>query len=115
MIFQVYWPQRDRNGAKPIDSFWVEATYEEAEKAIYPFLTPEEIERSKTHAKEGESIASQIGNPPCPYCFLVAKNLSTIDPFHVDYPYHQMWNAYSPFKEIAKHHINALEELKALQ
>jgi len=109
MIIRVYWPQC---GAEPIDSFWVEATYEEAEKAIFPFLTPKAIEHSKTHAKDGESIALQIGNPPRPYCFLVAQDLSTIDPFHVYYPFHHMWNGYSPFKDIAKYHINALEELK---
>jgi len=113
MIIRVYWPQRgDRNETEPIDAFWVEATYEEAEKAIFPFLTPEVIERSKTYAKEGESIASQIGNPLRPYCFLVAQDLSTIEPCNVHYPFHHIWNGYSPFKELPECHINTLEELK---
>jgi len=113
MIIRVYWPQRgDRNETEPIDAFWVEATYEEAEKAIFPFLAPEAIERSKTHAKEGESIASQIGNSLRPYCFLVAQDLSTIEPCNVHYPFHHMWNGYSPFKELPECHINTLEELK---
>ncbi|WP_338421229.1 NADAR family protein [Nostoc parmelioides] len=112
MIIRVYWPQRDcHNKTEPIDSFWVEATDEEAQKAIFPFLTPEVIEQSKTHARNGEIIASQIGNPPRPYCFLVAQDLSTIDPFDVHYPFHQMWGAYSPFRELAEFHINTLEEL----
>ena len=115
MIIRVYWPQCDYpNRTEPIDSFWVEATYEEAEKAIFPFLRPEAIERSKIHAKEGESIASQIGNPLRLYCFLVAQDLSTIAPFHVDYPFHHMWNAYSPFNELPECHINTLEELKTI-
>ncbi len=112
MIIRVYWPQRDcHNQTEPIDSFWVEATYKEAKKAIFPFLAPEVIERSKSYAIKGESIASQIGNTPRSYCFLVAQDLSTIEPFDVHYPFHQMWNGYSPFKELEEFHINTLEEL----
>jgi ribA/ribD-fused uncharacterized protein len=115
MIIRVYWPRchyRNFQKAEPIDAFWVEASYEEAQKAVFPFMTPEAIERSKTHAKDGESIAFQIGNPPRPYCFLVAKDLSTIDPFEVHYPFSHMWNGYSPFQGIVEYRINALEELK---
>ncbi|MEP0812705.1 hypothetical protein [Coleofasciculus sp. FACHB-SPT9] len=118
MLVRLYWSQCEyRNfqwGATPVDSFWVEATYEEAEKAIFPFVTPEAIEKSKNYAKRGQEIAAQISNPPKPYCFLVAKDLSSIAPFDVHYPFSSMWNGYSPFEEFSECHIETLEQLKNL-
>ncbi|MBD1925983.1 hypothetical protein H6F74_06750 [Trichocoleus sp. FACHB-90] len=113
MLVRLYWPQRNsQSGATPVNSFWVEATYEEAEKAIFPFLTPDAIKKSETYAKRGQKIAAQIGSPPKPYCFLVAKDLSSIYPFHVHYPFSPMWNAYSPFEQFSESHIETLEQLR---
>ncbi len=116
MIIRVYWPQCNyRNlqfGNESMDSFWVEATYEEAKTAIFPFLTTEAIAKSKTYAQDGEILAWQIGNQSRPYCFLVAQDLSMIEPLDMHYPFHQMWNGYSPFKNITEFHINTLQELK---
>lgn len=118
MLVRLYWLQcKYRNfqsGSTPVNSFWVEATYEEAEKAIFPLLTPEAIEKSKAHARRGQEIAAQISSPPKPYCFLVAKDLSSIDPFHVHYPFSSMWGAYSPFEKFSECYIETLEELKNL-
>jgi hypothetical protein len=115
MLVRCYYPQCNFRNTTPIDSFWVEATYEEAEKAIFPFLTPEEIKKSKTYAEMGQKIAAKISSPPKPYCFLVAKDLSIINPFEVHYPFSNMWNAYSPFKSLSECYIDTLEELKKLE
>jgi hypothetical protein len=84
MIIRVYWTQCNyhklQSGNESMDSFWVEATYEEATTGIFPFLKTEAIAKSTTYAQDGEILASQIGNQSRPYCFLVAQDLSMIEP-----------------------------------
>jgi hypothetical protein len=55
-----------------------------------------------------------MGKPPHPFCFLVARDLSSIDPFEVHYPIHPMWNAYSPFESMRPKKIERLEGLERL-
>jgi len=116
MLIRCLWRNcdyRDKEwGATPIDSFWIEATHEEAKAAVFPYLSPAAIGESHEFAERGKHIAEQIGNPARPYCFLVARDLSSIDPFHVHYPFHQLWGAYSPFETIPELHIEALEKLE---
>jgi len=116
MVIRFFWPNCTFRGkewdAAPIDAFWVEAKLGEAKKSVFPLLSPEAIAESKELAKRYARVARDMANPPRPYCFLVARDLSTIDPFHVNYPVHPMWNAYSPFGEFQEHRISKLDELK---
>ena len=78
-----------------MDAFWVEATKEEAMTEIFPGLQPNEIEESQKFSEQNILLADKLGGPARPYCFLVARDLTTTDPFPVHYPFHQMWNGYS--------------------
>lgn len=97
-----------------MDAFWVEATQEEAINEVFPKLQPAEIVESKEFVERFIQIAKELCNPPRPYCFLVAQDLSTTDPFHVHYPFHQLWNGYSPFEVMATVDIQSLEEVGTL-
>ena len=97
-----------------MDAFWVEATREEAVNEVFPKLQPAEIKESQTFADQFIHLAEELGRSARPFCFLVARDLSTIDPFHANYPFHQMWNAYSPFEEIEAVIIQSLEEVRIL-
>lgn len=118
MIVRWFW--RDCNfrgkewGASPIDAFWVEATEKEAVNEVFPKLQPATIEESQKFAEQFIQLAEELGKPARPYCFLVGRDLSTIDPFHVHYPFHQLWNAYSPFEEMVTVNIRSLEEVRTL-
>jgi hypothetical protein len=116
MVIRFFWPNCKHRGkegeAEPLDSLWVEATKKEAERDIFPRICSEARAESKKLAKQYAHVAKEMADPPRPYCFLVAKDLSSIDPFHVNYPVHHMWNAYSPFGEFPEHRINDLDELK---
>ena len=87
-------------GASTIDDFWVEVAREEAVNEVFPKLLPAEIEESREFADQFLHVAEEIGKPTRPYCCLVARDLSTIDPFHIHYPFHQLWNASSPSEEM---------------
>ena len=96
------------------DAFWIEATQEEAETGVFPRLQPDAIAKSKELAERFKQLAEQMGNPSRPFCFLVVRDLSSIDPFHVHYPFHQLWNGYSPFERMPEKVIANLEELRSL-
>jgi hypothetical protein len=85
-------------GCDSMDCFWVEATHEEAIQSVFPMLSPELQLESEQLAVRCERLAEEISQPPRPFCFLVARDLSSIDPFEVHYPFHQFWGAYSPFR-----------------
>ncbi len=102
-------------GAERVDAFWVEATSEEAEASVFPRLRAEQIAESRKLAAQGRRIAEKLGTPARPFCFLVARDLSAIDPLRVHYPFHQLWNAYSPFESMRRRQISNLEELRKLK
>jgi len=118
MLIRCFWPACDFRGkswgAAPVDAFWVEATREEAEISIFPRLNPAALAESKKLAKKHSHLAA-MEDPSRPYCFLVARDLSSIDPFQFHYPFHQLWNAYSPFELIGPFMITSLGELGNLQ
>lgn len=95
----------DRN--KAIDSYWVQCSPKEVEEEILPLLTEESVELMKGIEKTyGRS------NPHSPdKFFLVAKDLSSVEPFNWAYPFHHMWNAYSPFEKVNEFVIDDLHEL----
>jgi hypothetical protein len=101
--------------AKPADAFWVEATQEEAETSVFPRLQPAAIIESRELVERDRDLATEMGDHARPFCFLVSRDLSSIDPFHVHYPVHPMWNAYSPFELMPGKEITCLEELQKLE
>jgi hypothetical protein len=106
-----------------MDAFWVEATAEEAEANVFPRLQPQQVAESQRVAEQHIDLAEHFASreaargvpaPPRPFCFLVARDLSTIDPFHIHYPVHQLWNAYSPFRKMPEREIAGLEDLASI-
>ncbi|MBM3287419.1 MAG: hypothetical protein FJY88_08740 [Candidatus Eisenbacteria bacterium] len=118
MLVRCFWRDCRYRGttrnAEPLDCFWVEATPAEAEEAIFPRLGPAAVSESKALAQRFEKLAERMSVPARPFCFLIARDLSTIDPFHVHYPIHQLWNAYSPFEGMPAKEIMDLDELRFL-
>jgi hypothetical protein len=102
-------------GASPVDAYWVEATKKEAVKYVFPSLLPEAKAASLLYGKRGVGVANDVGKPALPFCFLVAKDLSSIDPHETHYPFSGLWNAYSPFSDVPEFRINSLEELKSFK
>jgi len=97
---------------EPVDAFWVECAPHEAAMLVEPRMSSVDrmsIEKVKTHYGwphhfEGESRC----------CFLVARDLSFIHAFHAHYPFHQLWNAYSPFRDVPEKTIGTLDSLSAM-
>lgn len=113
MLIRLYWPKCPfRNGSWeqiPIDAYWVECTAQEAEDHVYPLLDEVLVKKSREMASKKCDLDFDR-----PYCFLVAKDLSFIDPFFPHYPSANLWNAYSPFRDIEPRDINDLQEIENL-
>jgi hypothetical protein len=118
MIVRSVWPSPDYRHKKwegsPIDAFWVQATHEEAIESVFPLLSRELELESEELAAECEDLAKTVSQPPRPFCFLVARDLSSIEPFEVHYPVHQSWNAYSRFRSLPARTITSLHELAGI-
>ena len=98
--------------AEPVDAFWVECTPEEAATLVEPRMSDADrmsIDETKAHYGWPHHFE---GLPRC--CFLVARDLSFIHAFHAHYPFHQLWNGYSPFRDVPDTAIGSLEGLSAL-
>lgn len=91
-----------------VNAFWVEATAEEAAAKVFPLLNQQQIGESIQLAGEFGGLADATR----PFCFLVARDLISIDPFPPHYPFHPMWNAYSPFESMPEVAIAALDDLR---
>lgn len=118
MIIKLYWPDCNFfNGewvSDVIDSYWVECTYEEAEKNVFPYLSPEQIENSKKNWEPRESNNKDIGIETDRLCYLVSKDLKSIVSLSWYYPYSGQWNAYCPFIEIKELDIKELKDLSRI-
>ena len=114
MLTKLYWNNCTlaRLESQPIDSFWIEATRKEAETLIYPYCSSETIVQSRLYGESDGEIAAKIGDALRSYCFLTARDLSTVKAFPVYYPYSPMWKAHSPFKKVAPQKLSDLFELK---
>ena len=120
MLIQWYWPKceyRNRRwGPEPIDSYWLEATKEEAEKHVFPLIDRAKIQLAHQMADRSTGHChATIKQFDRPYCFLVAVDLSSIEPFEANYPVANLWNGYSPFRKIAEKHISELEVIKSME
>jgi hypothetical protein len=118
MLVRWFWRdcdfQDDQWGAEPKDSFWVEATLDEAEAVIFPRLKAEAVQKSLWLGEHYGEFAKQVSQPPRPFCFLVTRDLRAITPENVGYPFHHMWGAYSPFRTMPPVEISRLEEVADL-
>ena len=118
MIVRACWRSCDyewkQEKAEPVDAFWVEATYEEAVRSVFPMLSEELQSQSKRLGAQGERNAGEISELPRPFCFLVSPDLSVIEPHAVHFPFHNLWNGYSPFRSIPERTIRSLDELAGL-
>ena len=119
MLIQLCWENCTlaRLEDEPIDSFWLEATKEEAESFIYPYCTSETVAQSKIFGESNVPFLNEARatDPNRRYCFLVAKDLTTIKAFPVYYPHSPMWQIHSPFKSIPPRCVISLEELKEVK
>ncbi|MHB8135741.1 MAG: hypothetical protein ACYDH1_16145 [Anaerolineaceae bacterium] len=119
MLIRYVWRNCDfhgeKQGADPIDAFWVEATQEEAEDGIFPGLMPTEIAESRKLAVRFHELAQQKDDLARPFCFLVARDLRLIRPLPLIYPTSSMWNAYSPFTAMPEVYIRTLDEIRNLK
>ena len=112
------WPDCDPSefGLRPsgavVDAYWVECTPDEALRLVEPRMSDEDrgsISRMEQtygwpHHFDGEDRC----------CFLVAKDMRFICAFHAHYPYHQLWNAYSPFRAVPDTTLQVLDDVSAL-
>ncbi len=109
MFVRLFWKNCDLCDS---DALWVEATSDEAKADIFPRLSSEEVAESKELAERAEHIADSLGRSALTFCFLVSKDMSFIRPFHVYYPFHQLWNGYSPFRKRPEVQIDTLDECR---
>ena len=116
MIVRFFWPNcnywKKINDTAPVDAFWVESTEDEAISCVFPLLTLSQVEKSNHLAIRFRKVAKDMGNPNHQYCFLVACDLSSIEPFEPHYPIHQLWNGYSPFRSIPEHRFDDIASIK---
>ena len=116
MRTRLYWSKctLKRSESEPVDTFWVEANNFEAKKLIFPYCSARQIESSLAYALRDHELSSLFSDPALAYCFLVAQDLSSIEPFAVYYPFSPMWDASSPFQSIEEHQLSSLEDLKTI-
>ncbi len=118
MQVRCYWPKCTNRGnstdAPAVDAFWVEATQEEAQSSVFPLLTAQQITESRRLAEQFGDVAKALGAPARAFCYLVACDLSSVDPRPPHYPVHQLWNAYSPFRPIPETTIADLGDLRSI-
>lgn len=113
MVIRYIWRKCSCWGLDAIDSFWVEATRQEAKDLVFPFLSKQDIDASLSCAESSQVFVNNFKDnlELYPYCFLVSQNLGMIKPFFAYYPFSNQWNGYSPFEEISESTINCLNDL----
>ena len=71
-----------------VDAFFLEASLDEAEESVFPFMDPEAVSESKSlglqYLWNGEKVLAR------PYCFLAARDLSYIFPESPAYPFDEL-------------------------
>ena len=111
-----------------LDKFWIACSKEEAEKWFVPLLdenglrqyenvirmNAERREHSpERDAKYNEMIKEAMEVDEVAYAyFCVSRDLSECYADVAHHPFHQLWNAYSPFRRCDHVEINSPDELK---
>lgn len=104
MLVRWIWPNCDLPAA-PCDAFFVECEEAEAQ-LIRELLSEDELAKVAKRAR--------FDSKP-PATFLVSRDLSWVSAEVAHFPYHQLWNGYSPFQPLApEHRIADLRELAGL-
>jgi hypothetical protein len=103
MIVKLMWPAQEHG--RTMDAFWVECTPEEITAAILPLLSTDQRTELAALQEREETSTSH---------FLIARDLSTIQPMDAIYPFSNLWNAYNPFCAIPDAFIATLEAIKTL-
>ena len=116
MKIKLFWPKctylNKEWCSEVLDSYWVECKKDEAIEKIFPYLSIEQIEESNSNYRPKKENASEFGIETDNYCFLVSKNLNSIESFPWHYPYAGQWNTFCPFEAINEFQISDLMELK---
>jgi hypothetical protein len=113
------------------DQFWIACSKEEAEKWFVPLLNERGLrryrdvlltnEKRKQFDPEGEVRYNQIVKDAMDVdevayaYFNVSRDLSVCYSDVAHHPFHQLWNAYSPFYLCDHIVINTPDELKSIQ
>ena len=105
MLIRLQWKER---------GYWLECTKEEAQLQVFPRLDQCAMDESHKVANQYEDqLLESFGlDTRLRYCFLISNDLKSIEPFSPMYPYHPMWNAYSPFEMCEKLEISSIDEIK---
>ena len=96
MIVKLVWPDCDflngKWGSQKVDCFWVECSQSEAKEIVLPSLT------LRPTLEDMSPVPSHIDS--LQFCFLAARNLSSVVQMPWYYPYGGQWNAYCPFRKL---------------
>jgi len=116
MKIKIYWPKcnfinKEWSDHKKVDSYWVESTYKEAVRYVFPYLNPKKIKNCEEIWKLQQSGPKYSNKSNDYLCFLISKNLEAITPMPWFYPYSGHWGPYSPFVSIKETKITELEGL----
>lgn len=118
MLIRYYWPkyklQKRKKEKASIDAFWIECTEKEAKHNVFLYLSQELQQQAENLGKQGKEMAIEDGYPPRSFCFLVTKDLSSIQPFWIYYPFGNLWNGYSPFISLPAQEIKCIEEVLSI-
>lgn len=100
-------------GATPQDAFWVEATRPEAEAKIFPLMVAGTGAAAPCAAHGAARLARWPEDDDFPHCFLITRDMKSIEALEPHYPYSNLWNGESPFDPIDGTHIKDIDELGA--
>jgi hypothetical protein len=108
MIVSLVWPNysvhESDQGAQPVDAFWVQCDVDDAVEKVMPAIT------DKRFDPEAKTPTSAEFGPG--FCFLVARDLTSVVQMPWVYPYSGLWNAYCPFRRLPESlTIDSLDEL----
>lgn len=105
MIVKLIWPAQEHD--RPVDAFWVECTSKEVTEVLLPRLSADQ--RSELASLQQRKQAGEVNTH-----FLIARDLSTIQPMPAIYPYASLWNAYNPFRTIPDLFVATLEAINTI-
>lgn len=117
MLIRYYIPKYKLHGKRKntsIDAFWIECTQNEAKEKVFLHLSHKLQLQAQNFGEEGKEIAREDSHSPRSFCFLVTKDLSSIQPFWTHYPFGNLWNGYSPFISLPPQEIQLLEEVLSI-
>ena len=112
MIVRLLWSACEEQPSywrhEPTDFFWVECLPEEARAKVIPYVN--------TKGMGSVDQLRQLLDKAHPHlCFLVARDMRTVQPMPFYYPYSGLWGDGCPFRRIDEISIADLSELSTLR